>query len=230
MLLYQLRALERVFGTRKFAAFVFVCAVVGQTLCVGALLLVWLLSPRALAAVNIVAGGPYMLLFACLHQLHVQVPAAAEMRLFGVDLGDKWLVDATAASLLLARLPAALVPAASGVAASMVYSADIAGLRQWRFPRWVECAAGRWVGPLLTARRNQFGGDAEADTPRGAPSARQQQQHRPAAAAAAAPDELVDLVQGMFPAVERARVAQALLAAGGDGDRAAAILLDSGAA
>ncbi|KAJ2714860.1 hypothetical protein H4R19_001511 [Coemansia spiralis] len=217
LLLYQLRVLERAFGSRRFAAFVFVCAVVGQTLCVGMLLLAWALWPRALAAVNIVAGGPYVLLFACLHQLHAQVPAAAETRVLGVDLGDKWLADAAAASLLVARLPSALAPALAGVAASMVYSADVAGLQQWRFPRCTEAVARRWVGPLLEPRRPPRTRDAPSAPP----------PPPPPPPPVVVPDELIDRVLAMFPAADRAQVVQALQAAGGDGDRAAAVLLDS---
>ncbi|KAJ1956255.1 hypothetical protein GGI12_005354 [Dipsacomyces acuminosporus] len=32
----------------------------------------------------------------------------------------------------------------------MIYSADVAGLKQWRFPLWANRLAGRWVLPLLS--------------------------------------------------------------------------------
>ncbi|KAI8319438.1 hypothetical protein GQ54DRAFT_251160, partial [Martensiomyces pterosporus] len=144
MLLYQLRTVERLFGTRKFAAFLFVMAVVGQSLELALLLATSQSSSKRL---NIVAAGPYSLVFAVLYQFHALVPTKYRIRVFGFEVSDKWTAYALALHLLVVRLPGTLVPALAGVAASVIYSADIAGLKQWRFPQWANSAARRWVLP-----------------------------------------------------------------------------------
>ncbi|ORX66643.1 hypothetical protein DL89DRAFT_216466, partial [Linderina pennispora] len=149
MLLYQLRSVERLFGTLKFASFLFVTALVGQTLQV---VLLFLLAMRTTGQrFNIVAAGPYSLIFAVLYQFHVLVPAKYRIRVFGMELSDKWTVYAVALHLFVLRLPQTVVPALAGVLASMVYSADIGGLKRWRFPQWMSSMARRWVLPVVTS-------------------------------------------------------------------------------
>ncbi|KAJ2777342.1 hypothetical protein H4R18_005205 [Coemansia javaensis] len=210
---YRLRALERRLGTRRFAAFVFVCSAVGLALLLPALLLLArTASPRVAAATGVVAAGPFTLLAACAHQLLALTPPPAASAPRALAVPDRWLPAALVAVLVAARLPSALAPAAAGVAASAVYSADVAGLARWRFPRPVEAAARRWLQPLLVARRRI--------SPAGSAS--------PSGAALLDEATLAGLAE-MFPAAGRARVQQALAAAHGDADRAAAILLDSAA-
>ncbi|KAJ2795084.1 hypothetical protein H4S07_006577 [Coemansia furcata] len=200
VLLYQLRAVERLMGTRRFAAFLAVSGLVGQTLT---------LVGMRLARVNAVAAGPYVLLFACVHQFHLLVPHAYYIRVAGVMVADKWTVYAAAACLLAPRLKvAALLPAAAGVAASMAYSADVAGLKRWRLPLWAGHFAQRWIMPLVSA------------TP-GAGATR-----RASPMVDVAPEQ-VELVAGMFPDADREHIASVLRMVGNDTSRAAAVLLDS---
>ncbi|KAJ2832585.1 hypothetical protein GGI24_001179 [Coemansia furcata] len=199
VLLYQLRAVERLMGTRRFAAFLAVSGVVGQTLT---------LAGMRLARVNAVAAGPYVLLFACAHQFHLLVPHAYYIRVAGVTVADKWTVYAVAACLLAPRLQvAALLPAAAGVAASMAYSANVAGLKRWRLPLWAGHFAQRWIMPLVSAPR---AGSTRHTSPM----------------VGVAPEQ-VELVAGMFPDMDREHIASVLRMVGNDTSRAAAVLLDS---
>ncbi|KAJ2828315.1 hypothetical protein IWW50_001446 [Coemansia erecta] len=196
LIVYQLRIIERLFGTRKYVAFMFVACVVGQTLSMLALCTVWWLLPaRVFAATNVVAGGPLVAVFACLVQYYLLVPSK-HMRVLGVSVGDKWMTYVVAANLLRTS---AVVPALAGIAAGAVYTGDMASLKQWRFPRRAETMAARLVAAVQPAV-----------------SRRPEQQVQ---------RELVERLLGMFPAAGHEQAVQALQLAAGDPDRAVNILL-----
>ncbi|KAJ2651375.1 hypothetical protein IW137_000665 [Coemansia sp. RSA 1287] len=198
VIVYRMRSVERILGTRKFAAFVFVAGVVGLTLSVVLLAGArWMLPARIYGAVNMVAGGPLVTVFACLAQYYMLVPSK-RVRALGVTVGDKWLTYGLAANLLG---ESAAVPALAGIMAGAVYAADVAGLKQWRFPQCVEHAAVRLMS-LVTSRQARV--------------------QRPANRAH---QELIGRLQGMFPAAGHEQIAQALRLAAGDADRAVSILL-----
>ncbi|KAJ2055978.1 hypothetical protein GGI17_006429 [Coemansia sp. S146] len=204
VLIYQLRAVERLLGTRRFVSFLVVSGIVGQTLTVAGMLL---------ARLNSVSSGPYVLLFACVHQFYLLVPHSYYVQVLGVAVADKWTVYATAACLLAPRLPMGAVPALAGVLASMVYSADVAGLKRWRVPMWVGNLAQRWIAPLLLpVSASRAGGIRRSTTP--------------APAVDVAPEQ-VDLIAGMFPDAEREHITSVLRMVGNDSNRAVAVLLDS---
>ncbi|KAJ2718183.1 hypothetical protein H4R23_005077 [Coemansia sp. Cherry 401B] len=196
-LLFQLRTVERLLGTRRFAALVFTGGLVGQAI---ALLLLagarLVLTPAQFAPLNVWAGGPICSVFACVHAYFAFVPGQQRVRVAGVSVGDKWMTYAIAANLVVLRMPAAVVPAIAGVLAGAVVASDVGGLRQWRFPAW----AARLVRPLAAA--NGRVRQAADDVPAG----------------------LVDRLQSMFPGVDREQAAQALRVAGGNADRATACL------
>ncbi|KAJ2052605.1 hypothetical protein IW146_005070 [Coemansia sp. RSA 922] len=201
VLIYQLRAVERLLGTRRFASFLVVSGIVGQTLTIAGMLL---------ARLNSVSSGPYVLLFACVHQFYVLVPHSYYAQVLGIAVADKWTVYATAACLLAPRLPMAAVPALAGVAASMVYSADVAGLKRWRLPQWIVNLAQRCVAPLLLSTSRAGRIRRSSTTP----------------AVDVAPEQ-VDLIAGMFPDADREHIANVLRMVGNDSNRAVAVLLDS---
>ncbi|KAJ2621311.1 hypothetical protein GGF44_005462, partial [Coemansia sp. RSA 1694] len=204
VLMYQLRAVERLLGTRRFASLLVVSGVVGQALTVAGMLL---------ARVNAVASGPYVLLFACVHQFYLLVPHSYYVRVLGVAVTDKWAVYATATYLLAPRLAVTALPALAGVLASMVYSADVAGLKSWRLPKWAESMAQRWIAPALAARADSGSFD-EATLAQSA------------AAVDVAPEQ-VDLIAAMFPGTDRENITNILRMVGNDPNRAVAVLLDN---
>ncbi|KAJ2484646.1 hypothetical protein EV174_002269 [Coemansia sp. RSA 2320] len=191
-LLYQLRAVERLLGSWRFAAFVVAAGMVGQALAVAVGMVLRLES---------VAMGPYVLVFACVYQFYVLVPTVLQTRVLGVvDVGDKWTVYATAAALVAPRLAATGVLAMAGVAASMVYDANVAGLKQWRLPRWAKAIA--------TNARNVGTSRVPADEP-------------------VVSAEQVELISAMFPDMDREHIRSMLRMVGNDSNRAVAMLLDS---
>ncbi|KAJ1822031.1 hypothetical protein GGH91_001446 [Coemansia sp. RSA 2671] len=143
VLAYELRVVERVFGSRRFASFLVVAGIVGQALTVAAM---------QLAGLRAVAGGPYALLLACVCQYWRLVPRSYYVRVAGVAVPDTWGVYAAAACLVAPRLLVAAVPAGAGVVAGMAYSADVAGLGRWRLPLWMASLARRWLAPVASAR------------------------------------------------------------------------------
>ncbi|KAJ2744024.1 hypothetical protein GGI20_003295 [Coemansia sp. BCRC 34301] len=189
LLLYQMRAVERMLGTRRFASFLVVSGIVGQTLLVLAM---------ALTRISVVAGGPYVMLFACVQQFYVLVPPSYA-RVMGIAVTDKWPAYATAAYLMAPSM-AVLLPAVAGVAAGLVYGADVAGLKCWRLPAWIEDMA-----------RALFKEKPDAG-PSGEPGLA----------------EHVDAIAGMFPGVDRAHIGNVLRTVGNDPNRAVAVLLDRG--
>ncbi|KAJ2898953.1 hypothetical protein IWW38_001172 [Coemansia aciculifera] len=209
---YQLRSVERLLGTRRFVSFLVVSGIVGQTLTLAGMLLV---------RVNAVASGPYVLLFACVHQFYLLVPPPplraqyVPSVLGAVGVTGNWTVYATAALLLalprFAMIPT-VWPAIAGVLVSMVYSADVAGLKRWRLPVWAEEKARRWIAPMLeSSSPPQTTGAERVDVAEAGENA-----------------ELnVDFIAGMFPDVDRERIGSILRLAGNDPNRAVAALLNS---
>lgn len=136
VIIYQLRALERLMGAGKYASFLFVSAVISQTLLVVS-------NSRPVV-------GPYSLVFACMVQFARTVPARVRMPVFGgwLAAGDKWgLYGQTLVVLALSpssRLPYSAMSCGAGVLAGIAYGFDVAGLTQWRFPAWMNSLFSRW--------------------------------------------------------------------------------------
>ncbi|KAJ1781638.1 hypothetical protein LPJ59_007003 [Coemansia sp. RSA 2399] len=240
LVIYQLRTVERLFGTRKYASFLFTAGLVAQALCIFS---VWgLLQTRRTLAAAIIANlsvaaatGPHALIFAALYQFHVHVPALRRSAagFMGVSVSDKWTIYVMAMGLWPSSRLGAIVPSAAGVAAACVYNANIAGLMDWRFPQWASTAARKLALPLLSSSASANGARFATANMAAARNAafvrglqhldqnRQQQQQQQVEPA----EELVAQLQSMFPDAGRERVAQALQASRNDPNRAAAIIL-----
>ncbi|KAJ2545775.1 hypothetical protein EV175_005796, partial [Coemansia sp. RSA 1933] len=117
LVIYRLRRVERLFGTRKYAAFLFTVGLVGQALCIGCVQLL-LLTRRTLAAAVVAnlsvaqAMGPYVLIFASLYQYHVHVPVQhrGAASFMGVSATDKWVVYGVAMAMWPSTRLGAIAP------------------------------------------------------------------------------------------------------------------------
>ncbi|KAJ2679293.1 hypothetical protein GGI25_001649 [Coemansia spiralis] len=238
-LVYQLRRIERIFGTRKFASFLFVAGLVGQTLSIAAVCLLACMRATVFASIlaNVAvarASGPFVLLFASLHQFYTRMPVLERRRSFGVEISDKAVLYFMAANFLVLRLFVVLVPMAVGIAASMIYNANVAGLKYWRFPQWMTHVACTLVLPWISSSSEQSGGSGRlvdmlaarnAAVQRSLEQLRQHQQMHQQMAEEPA-EELVVQLQSMFPNAGREQVVQALQLSRNDPNRAAAIILE----
>ncbi|KAI9184079.1 hypothetical protein H9P43_003132 [Blastocladiella emersonii ATCC 22665] len=144
LLAYHYRTLERLYGTRKYCAFVFVTTTFATLLEVTIMLLL-----RSYGGPNTLASGPYAFLFAKLYLYQHKVPDNDRFRVLGVTLSQRFFTYALAMQLLLAVWPASLLPAACGYVAGAAYMANLAGVQAWRFPRVLERVAARIVAPFM---------------------------------------------------------------------------------
>ncbi|KAL8838284.1 MAG: hypothetical protein Q9205_004939 [Flavoplaca limonia] len=143
MTLYNLRIIERLWGSRKFASFLL--ATILPTLLIPPILLI-LLRPITFSALNVLPAGPTPLTFALLAQYHATIPYIYEYRLLlsssstdTLTLSDKSLVYLSAAQLALSSLPGSLISAAAGWLIGVAWRRDLGPelWTTWRIPAWI---------------------------------------------------------------------------------------------
>lgn len=114
--LYNLRVLERLMGTRRFASYFTLCFGLTSVLSPLALLLLrWTVSSRF----NILSSGMTATLFSLLFQFHICVPPSYTMHPTGqrqsnLAFSDKFFLYAVGLQLATNSLPGSLVAAATG--------------------------------------------------------------------------------------------------------------------
>ncbi|KAL8777755.1 MAG: hypothetical protein Q9213_007721 [Squamulea squamosa] len=143
MTLYNMRIIERLWGSRKFASFL-----------TTTLLLTLLLPPIVLAilhsttfsTLNILPAGPTPLIFALLAQYHATIPTVYKYPLLlsssskdALTLNDKSLVYLLATQLALSSLPGSLIGAATSWFVGIAWRRDLGPeiRTTWRVPTWV---------------------------------------------------------------------------------------------
>ncbi|KAJ1677746.1 hypothetical protein EV182_005526, partial [Spiromyces aspiralis] len=218
---------ERLFGSHKYAAFLFVVGWVSKALEVVLVLL--LRVPR----LNSIVSGPYAILAALIYQFYWVVPPTSTVQVFGLNLTNKLGVYLVAAQLIFARYPYNLVPTVAGVLASMMYSKNIANLRHWRFPAPAVDFINKWIAPYVASAP----ASADIDTQVEELELRQQQHHHHHHNLAASTPTLtrtqgpqisedhVETLQAMCPQKSREEIVAALVESGNDPNQAALLLL-----
>ncbi|CAO1604669.1 MAG: hypothetical protein LQ349_006123 [Xanthoria aureola] len=143
MTLYNLRIVERLWGSRKFASFL--TAVLFPTLFIPPLLLT-LLRPVSFSTLNVLPAGPTPLIFALLAQYHATIPTVYKYRILlsssstdALTLSDKSLVYLLAAQLALSSLPGSLISAVGGWFVGVAWRRDLGPelWTTWRLPAWI---------------------------------------------------------------------------------------------
>ncbi|KAI9262179.1 hypothetical protein BDA99DRAFT_510469 [Phascolomyces articulosus] len=200
-LIYRMRVVERLYGSPKYAAFLFFSMVTSLVFQVG------------FKGYN----GPYALVFAMLYHYHHIVPVTSQFSVAsGVVLNDKMYVYMAALQLLFS--PTSVAPSLCGFIAGMMYHMDLAGIQRYRFPQW------------LFPRRRPVSDTPSVPGPSSSRRQRQQpRQHRPAPSPPrqqpTVTEENVNAIASMFPDHSRDAVTSALVSAHNDMNRAAEILL-----
>ncbi|KAL8911570.1 MAG: hypothetical protein Q9171_003284 [Xanthocarpia ochracea] len=166
MTLYNLRVIERLWGSRKFAVRTmcpkgvlavcwmldtdsyqqsFLMAILIPTLFIPPILLA-LLRPITFSTLNVLPAGPTPLIFALLAQYHATIPTIYKYRLLlssssmdALTLSDKSLVYLVAAQLALSSLPGSLISAAAGWFVGVAWRRDLGPeiWTTWRIPAWI---------------------------------------------------------------------------------------------
>ncbi|KAK5950320.1 hypothetical protein OHC33_008539 [Knufia fluminis] len=149
-ILYQMRVLERVWGTRKFASF----ALAGYGLCmIGIVSVAMVLKIVSVGWWGYIPSGPSALVIAIVAVWRREIPRLAgfkilldddEQRLHagtarGLELSDKWTVYMLATQLALSQFPFGLLPAVVGWFVGNAWTEELVpgGLVRWRIPAWV---------------------------------------------------------------------------------------------
>ncbi|KAL7749478.1 hypothetical protein RI367_005032 [Sorochytrium milnesiophthora] len=226
LLFYHLRVLERLYGSKKYAAFLTVTTTLTTLLEIGVLVAFHSLGWR------MVPSGPYGVIFASLYMYQNEVPVTDRFRLLGIAFSQKSFVYLMAIQLLASQYPNSLVSAACGFLAGAMYAADVGRIRRWRYPAALQRFAGRYLLPALQSAPPPRSGapDRLAAGPSSSAGARSPVDAAPPTGLGSAPVEIetvspesIDLLVSMgFP---RDRSEQVLRRVGGDVERAVQALI-----
>ncbi|KAI1867218.1 uncharacterized protein JN550_007270 [Neoarthrinium moseri] len=163
MALYNLRIVERMWGSRKYASFLVVTAFFTSVLVPG--ILAFILRPLTFGLLNYLPAGPTPIIFAVLAQYHAMVPHMYKYRLAtstspptndqfqGLTFSDKSYRYLLAVQLALFQWPGSLLGAVVGWVVGYSWRMEILprSLTKWRIPGWM-------VGVRTQRRSEEFEG------------------------------------------------------------------------
>ncbi|KAK3371583.1 hypothetical protein B0T24DRAFT_595373 [Lasiosphaeria ovina] len=149
MSLYNMRAIEQLWGSRKYASFIAVTALF--TAIIPPFLLTAVLRPLSLGRFEYLPAGPTPIIFAILAQYHAMIPHVYKYRValstaapgnddsMGLTFSDKSTRYLIALQLALFQLPGSLLGAAVGWVVGYSWRNELipARLTRWRVPGWV---------------------------------------------------------------------------------------------
>ncbi|CZT45006.1 uncharacterized protein RSE6_05276 [Rhynchosporium secalis] len=165
MTVYNLRVVERVWGSRKYASFIALSFLL--TTILPPVLLTMLIRPLSLHTINYLPAGPTPLLFSLLAQYHALIPHVYKYRIaaspynptlpnssfVGLTFSDKSYVYLSAIQLALSQFPGGTIGAMVGWTVGYSWRNEILPGRftRWRVPAWV-------VGEKMMKRGEGFEG------------------------------------------------------------------------
>ncbi|KAK6435423.1 hypothetical protein LTR95_008393 [Oleoguttula sp. CCFEE 5521] len=149
MTLYQLRVIERLWGSRKFASFIVSTYI--YTALIPPVLLAVIIRPLSFGRVNYLPAGPTALIFALLAQYHATIPYSYKYRLssnvasttsdgqaHGLLLTSKATSYLLPLQLALSQLPGSAIAAGVGWILGFAYRRELLpGTVKWRLPYWI---------------------------------------------------------------------------------------------
>ncbi|PSR93667.1 hypothetical protein BD289DRAFT_428642 [Coniella lustricola] len=164
MTLYNLRVVERLWGSRKYASFLVMSHII--TSIVTPAILTFVLRPLTGGLFDYLPAGPTPIIFAVLAQYYSMIPYIYRWRVAltasapsahddtaGLTLSDKALRYVVALQLALFQWPGSLLGAVVGWAVGSAWRSDMlpAVVTRWRLPGWM-------VGARSTKRSREFEG------------------------------------------------------------------------
>ncbi|KAI0019790.1 hypothetical protein F4780DRAFT_404951 [Xylariomycetidae sp. FL0641] len=150
MTLYNMRFVERFWGSRKYATFVFVAFVLTSILTPTILALV--LRPLTFGLFNYLPAGPTPIIFAILAQYYAMIPPTYKYRVAtsisssrpndqtqGITFSDKSYRYLLAVQLALFQWPGSLLGALLGWVVGYAWRMEVLprSLTRWRLPGWI---------------------------------------------------------------------------------------------
>ncbi|KAI3320620.1 hypothetical protein HD806DRAFT_505709 [Xylariaceae sp. AK1471] len=159
MTLYYMRSVERLWGSRKYATFVFVVFLFTSIL--PPVILALVLRPLTLGLFNYLPAGPTPIIFAVLAQYHAMIPHIYKYRIAtsmsqspndqsqSLTFSDKSYRYLLALQLALFQWPGSILGALVGWVVGYAWRMEVLprSLMRWRIPGWI-------VG-IRTPRRSQ---------------------------------------------------------------------------
>ncbi|XP_020108806.1 rhomboid-like protein 20 [Ananas comosus] len=130
-LLYYFRVFERQMGSNKYSVFVLFSLIVSSLFEIIALML--FKDPTA----NVIASGPYGLIFSSFVPFYFDIPVTSRFRIFGLQFGDKSFIYLAGLQLLLSSWKRSLLPGLCGMLAGALYHLNVFGIRRIKFPNAV---------------------------------------------------------------------------------------------
>ncbi|PBP16141.1 hypothetical protein BUE80_DR013188 [Diplocarpon rosae] len=152
MTVYNMRVIERLWGSRKYASFTFLSFLL--TTFLPPMLLALFLRPLSLNTFNYLPAGPTPLIFSLLAQYHAVIPHVYKYRIAaspylapstrpstftGLTFSDKSYVYLPAIQLALSQFPGSLLSAVVGWVVGYFWRNEVlpGRLTRWRVPGWV---------------------------------------------------------------------------------------------
>ncbi|MQM16950.1 hypothetical protein Taro_049911, partial [Colocasia esculenta] len=142
-LLYYFRVFERQIGSNKYSVSYFpqnFSSLMEYSLCIWvfilfSLIVSTLLGVSALAflgdlAPNVLASGPYGVIFSSFVPFYFDIPVSSRFRIFGIRFTDKSFIYLAGLQLLLSSWKRSLLPGICGVIAGLLYRLNIFGIRR----------------------------------------------------------------------------------------------------
>jgi len=172
--LYQLRVIERLWGPRKFASFVFLTYPL--TALIPPILLALVARPLSLNRINYLPAGPTPLIFAILAQYHGAIPHNYKYRIAtssapptnesfkGLTFSDKSYAYLLALQLSFSQFPGSLLAAFVGWVVGHAYRNGVlpGAVTLWRVPGWLVGVKGKRREDFEGLRRRLDGENAAA--------------------------------------------------------------------
>ncbi|CAG8955813.1 hypothetical protein HYFRA_00011682 [Hymenoscyphus fraxineus] len=149
MTLYNMRVIERVWGSRKYASFIILSYCLTAVL--PPLLLALVLRPLSFNKLNYLPAGPTPLIFAILAQFHAMIPHIYKYRIaassapptnepfVGLTFSDKSYTYLPAVQLALSQFPGSLLCASVGWVVGYSWRNEVLpnSVMRWRIPGWM---------------------------------------------------------------------------------------------
>ncbi|KAK1761050.1 hypothetical protein QBC47DRAFT_409085 [Echria macrotheca] len=162
MALYNMRSIEQLWGSRKYASFILVTGLL--TSVIPPLLMTAVLRPLSFGVVDFLPAGPTPIIFAILAQYHALVPHTYKYKVAlstgppsddagGLEFSDKSSKYLIALQLALFQWPGSLLGAVSGWVVGYLWRNELlpGALTQFRVPGWM-------VGLRSRKRSGEFEG------------------------------------------------------------------------
>ncbi|KAK0626794.1 hypothetical protein B0T14DRAFT_534873 [Immersiella caudata] len=163
MALYNVRSIEQLWGSRKYASFIIVTGLL--TSIIPPLIMTLILRPLSFGVIDFLPAGPTPIIFAILAQYHALVPHTYKYKVAmttgapsgddtpGLTLSDKSSRYLMAIQLALFQWPGSLLGAAVGWILGYFWRNELlpGALTHWRLPGWI-------VGVRSQKRSGEFEG------------------------------------------------------------------------